>query len=219
MMIMKTKMMIFDSHQLYPDCLIDFISCNDFGKNYEFHSSIDFESLKMNIYETDILVMNIGGFNTTEATEYVEYLLVNQPKLKIILVSPNSDVKIIKKFFDKGIKAYLNKYADRNEFLLALKQVALNKVYINEDIKQTMFDFVCGMEDHEKKNKNFEEITDREKDILYLICQGLKSKEIADRLFISINTVETHRRNIMLKFNIRNSPMLVKFAILNNIVN
>jgi len=63
-----------------------------------------------------------------------------------------------------------------------------------------------------------EELTAREKDVLHLICEGLRSREIAERLFISTHTVESHRRNMMLKFNINSSNQLVKYALENRLV-
>ncbi|MCB4235065.1 LuxR C-terminal-related transcriptional regulator [Kaistella anthropi] len=61
-------------------------------------------------------------------------------------------------------------------------------------------------------------MTAREMDVLSLICEGMRTKEIAEKLFISVHTVESHRRNIMLKLNINNSSRLVKYAIDHSLV-
>ena len=70
-----------------------------------------------------------------------------------------------------------------------------------------------------KQNQNvYQELTSREIDVLKLICEGYNSKEIADELFISINTVETHRKKIIQKFNVKNSIGIVRYAMQNNMI-
>ncbi|MGA9213121.1 response regulator transcription factor, partial [Kaistella sp.] len=85
--------------------------------------------------------------------------------------------------------------------------------------KCALLNFICNIEEEgEKKYNSSEELTAREKDVLLLICDGLRSKEIAGKLFISTHTVESHRRNMMLKLNINNSSKLVKFAMENRLI-
>ncbi|WP_435522202.1 response regulator transcription factor [Chryseobacterium indoltheticum] len=73
--------------------------------------------------------------------------------------------------------------------------------------------------EQEKQNSHIKDpLTKREMEILKLICDGLSSKDISEKLFISINTVETHRKRILLKLNVRNSVGVVKYALENNII-
>ena len=92
-------------------------------------------------------------------------------------------------------------------------------MYVNHDAKNALLNYICNVEDESsKKLTGWEDITAREKDVLFLICEGLRSKEIAEKLFISPHTVDSHRRNMMLKFNLNNSSKLVKFAMENRLV-
>ena len=159
------------------------------------------------------------GLNSLELIRQVEYFMQVNPKLKIIVHTMNADAKSIKRIFDKGIKGFLGSGADSEEFLASIKEVSAGKVFINTDVKNLLLNSICSVEDQpERTYGNLEGLTAREKEVLLLICDGLRSKEIAEKLFISTHTVESHRRNMMLKFNLNSSSKLVKFAMENKLV-
>ena len=92
-------------------------------------------------------------------------------------------------------------------------------VYINDDTKNDLFNYICTVGDPDKeKAVGIDDLTTRELDVLGLICEGMRAREIAEKLFISIHTVESHRRNIMLKLNINNASRLLKYAIDHHLV-
>ena len=218
---MKPEIILYENHFVYLDCIHGLLKKNSYEKNYQFKSTIDFEEIGSLISEkTSTLIMNIVGLNLNDIFDFIENTLKDFSLLKIMVLSPNIEVKMIKRFFDKGTRCVLTKNTNSDEFLTALKTVIEDKVYINEDAKNALFDFICNQEDRtEKKYHNNEELTGREMDVLSLICNGHRTKEIADKLFISTHTVESHRRNIMLKLNVNNTSKLVKFALENNLVN
>ena len=147
-------------------------------------------------------------------TDQIEKWISQNKDLKIIVLSNYFDMKTVKRLFDKGIKAYLGLTTGAEEVLKAMESVRNGQVYINEDTKNALFNYICNVSDPDKeKNLQIEELTTREMDVLNLICEGMRSKEIAETLFISVHTVESHRRNIMLKLNINNTSRLVKYAL------
>lgn len=218
---MKTEIVIYDSHYLYLECMTCLLEKSGFGKDYHFLSTVNFDEIGNFISDkTSILIMNIVGLGLSETFDFVENTLKRFCNLKIMILSPNTEMKIVKKFFEKGAKSFLTKNTNGTEFLNALKAVIEGKVYINDDAKKSLFDYICNQEElSDKKNYGGDELTCREKDVLALLCDGYRTKEIADKLFISTHTVESHRRNIMLKLNVNNSSKLVKLAMENNLVN
>lgn len=217
---MKKKIILYESQRLYLDCIHYFLESSDLSKNYHIESLCDFEEISENISnENSVLFMNVTGLNALDISDHIEQFLETNPNLKIIVNSFVPDARIIKRFFDKGVKSYLGGTTTKEEFLEALHEVKDGKVYVNDNAKNALLSFICSADDFpEKKHNSIEDLTAREKDVLLLICDGLRSKEIAEKLFISIHTVESHRRNMMLKFNINNSSKLVKFALENRLV-
>lgn len=217
---MKKKIILYDHQRLHLECMRCFLDLKGITKQYDILKVNDFDEVEKLIFEKDaLLVLNITGFNSGEFIDYIENFLLLNPSLKIIVHSVNPEVRTIKKFFDKGVKGYLGTNTNSEEFLEALNQVIAGKVFVNEDAKNALFNFICSVEDScDKKTSTMEDLTAREKDVLLLICDGLRSKEIAEKLYISTHTVESHRRNMMLKFNLNSSSKLVKFALENRLI-
>lgn len=218
---MKKEIIFYDNHFLSVEAFQCFLEKNGYHKNFACHGTGDaneFENLISK--KTSVAIINICGMPTTEALELPEKLLAINPQLSIIIISADPEVKMIKKFFEKGIKSFLTKTTDRQEFIHALEEVIAGKVYLTDDTKNALYNFICNTEHmEEKKLSRLEALTSREKEVLQHICEGLRTKEIADELFISTHTVESHRRNIMQKLEVRNTSMLVKYAMSNNLVN
>lgn len=217
---MKKKIILYEHQKLYVNCVQHFLENNKISTQYEIKGITDYEDLANSITEKDtLLFLNINGINTLDVCNYIEKFLNLNPSLKIIVNSQNPEARIIKKLFDKGIKSYLGGDSSKEELLEALHMVIDGKIYVNNNAKKVMVNYICSVEDNKDTLHNgLEDLTAREKDVLVLICDGLRSKDIAEKLFISIHTVESHRRNMMLKLNINNSPKLVKFAIENRLV-
>ncbi len=217
---MKKTIILFENHSLYLENLQQYLSTH-LSKSTIFHAFSNFQELEQHSFEKkSLLFFNISCFNTFETYTHIENLLEQTPSLQIILHTNSTDAKMIKKSFDKGIKSFLGSETTTEELLTAVKTVLSGKIYVSKDAKNALFNFMCNVEDEEKTNlQNVPEVlTAREKDVLDLICQGLRSREMAERLFISTHTVESHRRNIMLKLNINNSSQLVKYALEHNMV-
>ena len=217
---MKSKLIIFDYQKLHVEFMHCFLKKNGIAKEREIKGIIEFDDVQNHILEKDsLLFFNISGFNKMVVTDHVENFLLLNATLKIIIQSGDPDVTFIKKLFDKGIKCYLGRHTTSEEFIEAFKSMDEGKVFVNDNSKNALLDFVCKNEDeNERTNEKLENLTLREKDVLLLICEGLRSKDIAEKLIISIHTVESHRRNILQKFNLKSSSQLVKFTLENRIV-
>ncbi|MEP3389292.1 MAG: response regulator transcription factor, partial [Reichenbachiella sp.] len=105
-----------------------------------------------------------------------------------------------------GAFGYLIKNADENELIAAIEAVALGKKYFNSEISELMIgNMALEGESHKK-------LSDREMEVLELVSEGRTTKEIADQLFVSARTVDTHRVNMMKKLSVQNTAELIKKA-------
>ena len=217
---MKKSITIYGNNQFILELMRDFLDANGFSKLHPIYLvSSNQEIEQIDVAKIDFLILNLTAENINEKFELIDKLLLLNSEMKIIVLSGNSDVKIIKRLFDKGIKAYLGKNTGSEEFLKSIQSAKKGLVYINEDTKNDLFNYICSVSDPDREKPSVaDELTAREMDVLNLICEGLRTKEIAEKLFISVHTVESHRRNIMLKLNINNSSRLVKYAIDHSLV-
>jgi len=137
------------------------------------------------------------------------------PQIKMIAFSSFDDTHYIKQIIRSGASGYLLKNADQQTIIAAIKQVMNGEEYIDESIKKILIqESISG-----QRRSMFDiPLTRRENEILQLIADGLSNQEIADKLFISLRTVETHRFNLAQKLDVKNAAGLVKEAIKRGLV-
>jgi DNA-binding NarL/FixJ family response regulator len=133
----------------------------------------------------------------------------NHPAVKVIALTSFEDTSYVKQMIDEGAHGYLLKNIDVQTLRKAFEEVILGKLYIDDAIqKKIVQETLSG-----KKGSRYDiPLTKREKEILVLITDGLSNKEIADRLYISLRTVETHRFNLIQKLDAKNTAALIKEA-------
>ncbi|MGG5210040.1 LuxR C-terminal-related transcriptional regulator [Chryseobacterium sp. MIQD13] len=215
--MMKPRLTIFDEPLLYTEGLSRLLSQSKIFNTIDICNSYEplFKQLKEN--PPEILVISSNMLMLTDIFRLVEEITANNKNIKIIVIGNNYDMIDIRKLFNKGIKSYLDKNSRYDEFLKSINILLLNEIYICDNAKERMINFISSEEG--KPNPHIKEpLTRREMEILKLICDGFSSKDISEKLFISINTVETHRKRILLKLNAKNSVGIVKYALENHII-
>jgi two-component system response regulator NreC len=150
--------------------------------------------------------------------EAIREIKGRHPQIKVIVLTVHKSEEYIIASLDAGAKGYILKDASHNELILALEYVMDGKIFLSPSIS----DKVVGGYLEQKKKKNtsslLDNLTSREQEILKLIAEGYRNKEIADHLFISLKTVEKHRSNLMQKLDRRNTAALTAYAIEKGIV-
>ncbi len=137
------------------------------------------------------------------------------PDMKVIILSVHEEENFIAQLIEHGAHGYLVKDSDPQELRDAIEAVYNKGSYINE---RTLKAIQHSMNKKIKNRKISIDITRREEEILQLVCQQLTAEEIAEKLFISVKTVNGHRNNLLQKTGSRNVTGLVLYAIKNNIV-
>lgn len=215
--MMKPKLTIFDEPLLYTEGLSKLLMQSKIFNSINLCNSLETLSKQLRDEPPEMLIMSSNILMLTEICKSVESILTEHQQIKIIIIGSCYDVTDMRKLFNKGIKSYLDKTCRYDEFLKAINALLLNEIYICDHAKERMLNFISN--EHEKRNFHIRDpLTRREIEILKLICDGYSSKDISEKLFISINTVETHRKKILLKLNVKNTAGVVKYAIENHIV-
>ncbi len=133
---------------------------------------------------------------------------------KIIVLTMHTEKEYLYQAFSAGADGYLLKDDPETELFAAIKKVRDGQTYVSPRLTG---EFLNNWAQLRKGNgdvlKNHDQLSNREKQILKMIAEGKRSKEIADLLFISPRTVEHHRKNLMTKLNLKNTPTLIKYAL------
>jgi DNA-binding NarL/FixJ family response regulator len=146
---------------------------------------------------TDIQMPGMGGI------ELIGELRRLFPEIKVLMLTMLEDTETVKAAMKAGAAGYVFKSASLEEFSKALNTVAEGATFYSEEVMKRMV---------ESKEGGLDGLTDRELEIVRLISSGLKSSEIAKQLYISVNTVETHRKNIFSKTGVKNAVGLSHYA-------
>ncbi|HEY3405745.1 MAG TPA: response regulator transcription factor [Ohtaekwangia sp.] len=173
-----------------------------------------FESFSPDIILMDIMMKGMTGL---EATRWIKE---RSPRTRIIIISSELKKEFISTGIKCGIDGYLPKDANETILLAAIHAVGRGEKYFNEAITSLVFeDYYRSEKDGTKpKRKITEGLSRRESEVLEQVALGKTNQEVADTLFISIKTVETHKTNILEKLGLRNTAELVRYAIRHNIV-
>lgn len=167
--------------------------------------------------EVDVVLLDINmpGINGIETCKK---LLVLKPELKIIAITMHKETSLIKLMLSEGAKGYILKNAGYDEIIEAIQTVHKNKMYLDETVNEIVVNSVVN-KNNKAINSPFPQLSRREKEVLQCILDEFTTQEIADKLHISFGTVETHRRNMLIKTGARNTAGLVRIAIEYDLVN
>jgi DNA-binding NarL/FixJ family response regulator len=175
----------------------------------------DVEDNKADVLILDITMPDLDGF------EVLKHFKRNNIHQKIIVLSSYDDIKIVQEVLNLGCKGYISKNSAGEHVVRAIKAVANGEQYFSSDIQKNLLKSFLGQNvpQGEMPVQHLKEsLTERELEVLTLITKQYSSIEIADFLNISVNTVETHRKSLLRKINVKNAVGLAMYAVKNNIV-
>lgn len=156
----------------------------------------------------DITMPDLSGI---EATKYIKEV---DPEAKILLISYHISEDILKDAMFAGAIGYILKDSNKEDLIEAIHTVASGKRYFSKEVSNLMVeDYASRLQPLSESEHEIKKLTNREKQVLVLIVEGLTSQEIGAKLFISPRTVDTHRNNLIHKLKVKNSAALVKYAI------
>lgn len=200
------RVAIVDDHQLFRQGLAVMLATNEEIQVVEkFESAVELLKCLPEL-EVDLILLDIDMPELT-GIEATPMILKLKPDVKIIILSMHLSSTKIQEAIGAKVNGYLLKTTNDEEVALAIYEVMQGKDYFAKEAHAELIESY-----RRKADPGYIELTPREIDILKLVCEELNSHEIADKLFISVHTAETHRRNLLSKTGCKNSVGLVKYA-------
>lgn len=159
-----------------------------------------------------VVLMDIS-MGETDGIEVTQKLKKLMPEVKVLAVSMHNESQYIKSMLDSGANGYILKTTGRNEMLSAIQAVNSGATFLSSDVSMNL---LKGL--NQTQVPQMVKLTPREIEVLKMIANEHSNQEIADALFISSRTVDTHRRNLLEKLALKNNAGLVRYAIQNGYV-
>lgn len=212
-----TKVFVTDDHELYLEGLCLLLKKQD-GVEVVGSSLTAKELLaKLPSLSIDILLLDVH-LPDMEEEELLKKIRDIQPDLKVLYLTMMRGTRYIHRLVKYGVQGYLLKNAGIEELKTAIQTIRTGGTYYSKEINimDSSSDFRNTITIEDKQVNEI--LSKREIEILKLICKEFSNQEIAEKLFLSISTVETHRKNLIAKLGVNNTVGLVKFAIKNNLV-
>jgi DNA-binding NarL/FixJ family response regulator len=208
-----TQIMVVDDHQMFLDGLKTMLS-KEKNLNVAAEANNVKEALEI-LAKTKIdLVITDINMPVTSGTELTKQIKREYPHIKVLVLTMYNDREIIHEIIMTEAEGFILKNSNKRELLNAINRIIDNGTYYSNEVISIMTENYVSKE---KIKDRTQELSGREKEIISMICQELTSAEIAEKLYLSPLTVETHRRNILRKTNSRTIVGLIKFAIENKI--
>ncbi|WP_430817064.1 response regulator transcription factor [Carboxylicivirga sp. RSCT41] len=209
--IVEDLPMVLEGLKLLIDQVEDFKIVAEYSNGKEFTD--DILNLDADIVLTDIDMPVMDGIAaTTLATSL-------KPDIKIIALSMHNDRKYYFQMVTAGAKGFVLKQSNPNELEKAIRDVHANGNFFSPDLLHSIIVNIHGLENEiVKDKKELLQLSDRETELLNLICQGLTNQQLADKMFVSLRTIESNKSKLMQKTNTRNNAGLIIWAIKNKVV-
>jgi DNA-binding NarL/FixJ family response regulator len=216
----KIKLFVIDDHKLFVEGIISLL-----GDEQHFHvvgfanSGVEFLNNSLHedvdVYLLDINMPEISGI------ELARKIREKQGKAGILAITMYDDFDYVEKMIKSGVTGYILKSASIQELTQAIETVARGEKFFGREIREFLFNKIgsqTSLKDNDLISSDTGKLTRRETEILILIAKEFSTRQIAEKLFISERTVETHRKNIFSKTNAKTLIGLSKYAIQHGIV-
>ncbi len=201
----EIKIVIIEDHKLIREMWSSFlekdINFSVIGESGNFEEGLDL----IKTLRPDFVLLDIN-LNTANGIEMIPLIRKFVPGTNIVIVSMHTQYAIVKRVLSLGARGYITKNSSGYEIAKAIYEIQNGKIYLCEEISEANKGILS-----ENKPSGIDLLSLREVEVIKLIRFGLLSKEIADKLFISVRTVETHRANILKKLNLNNTVSLMAF--------
>lgn len=211
---------VFDEHNLVASGISEILlKVTDFNIIFSTNSrnvlTDKLKKIKINILVLNFYEITVREFNLMAQIE------INNPHTRILVLSVADSEEMVIRTIKAGAKGFLGKNSTPADLTEAIYTLRSGYDYFNKSITNIVLNrYISGLNrDDAGQNSDVNRLSTRQIEILKLMGESLSNPEIADRLFISVRTVETHKNHIMQKLNLKNTVDMIKFGIKNNIIN
>lgn len=194
------NLQIVDDHKLVVESLCKLVNESEIARITNVY--YDLKSCRSGLAQKlpDILLLDIA-LPDGDGVDFCAEIKNQYPDLKIVMLTTYKEFSIAKRALHNGAHGYILKNAESKEMLTGIETVNRGDQFLCEDIDLLL---------KEKRSEDLVWLANREKEILKYIAEGYTTKEIADKIFRDVETVRTHRRNLLIKLNAKNTAVMVK---------
>lgn len=208
------KIIIADDHRMFRESLRKILSIEKVADVLaEASNGIELLEL-LNLHQPDIILMDIS-MPEMDGIEATRKAIEKQPNVKVLSLSGFGEEKYYFSMVEAGAKGFVLKNAGINELQSAIIEVAKGGSWFSSEL---LHKIIINLNAKPKKSLA-NELSEREMEVLKLVCESFTNEQIADKINLSIDTVKWHRANILTKTNCNNTAGLVMFAIRNKLIN
>jgi DNA-binding NarL/FixJ family response regulator len=214
----KIKVLIADDHQLVREGIQSMLST---AGDIEITGLVPSGEEAVNVTRSNpanVVLMDIimPGMNGIEAARWIKEI---DSSIGVIIVTMEISKEYVSAAIKSGVDGYLPKDISKETLLEAIRSVYQGERYFNDAIKKLIFEDFYSVEKLKNPKKVLpNQLTKREMEVLALVATGKSNREVAEALFISVKTVETHKTHILIKLGLNNNSELIRYAVKNNII-
>lgn len=213
---MPIKLFIVDDHKVFRQGIISLIQFEDDIEVVGSAGSVTEFKANIGQYAPDLVLMDLTLRDGT-GTDAVKWYFEQEQYSKVLILSMHREKEYVKKVIESGADGYLLKDAGTEQMFRAIRMVHSGENFYSHEISKVMAQQLATP-GKVKKIKGGSALTRRELEVLQLIAMEKTNPEIASELFISLRTVDTHRRNLLEKVQVKNTVGLVKYALRNGLI-
>ncbi|NJO88154.1 MAG: response regulator transcription factor [Chloroflexia bacterium] len=208
----KIKAIIVDDHQMFRNGLKSLLEQENWAQIIGEASNGQEFIEQLPLTDPDIILMDID-MPVMDGIKACEIALERNKNLNIMVLSMYDDYSHYSKMISLGVKGFISKSAGKTELEKGITAVSKGEYYFSSDLLRNIV-----VEIDKTKHEKESDLTDRELEVLKLICNGYSTNEIADKLFLSSKTIDNYRSKILQKTEVKNTVGLVIYSIKNGII-
>lgn len=197
----KIRVVIVDDHKMLVEGLRDIINDTDNIEVVGVAHNAESCRTSLPFWKPDVLMLDIG-LPDISGIDFCKELNNDYPDLKILALTSHNEYSMVKQMLDNGAKGYLVKNAESREVIEGIETIYEGNIFLCHEVDLLM----------KKRSKNAVWLTDRERELLKLVSEGYTNAEIAEKIFLSPETVRGYRKNLLYKLDAKNTAVLVKIA-------
>jgi len=195
------KVAIVDDHKILTEGLKSLIEESNTAKVVGVaHSAAELRQ-SLGFWKPDVLLMDVG-LPDVNGVDLCQEVKTDFPEIRVLALTTHNEYTVVRQMLDRGASGYLVKNAMAEEVLAGIQAVAAGETFLSHEIDVLM----------KRPSANNIWLSDRERELLRLISEGLTNNEIADQIFLSPETIKGYRKNLLLKLGAKNTAVLVKMA-------
>lgn len=196
------KVAIVDDHKILTEGLVGLIEASGIATVVGVAHSVAASRLSLGFWRPDVLLLDVG-LPDISGLDYCREVRVAFPDVRVLALTTHNEYSIVRQMLDFGAAGYLIKNAMADEVIAGIQAVARGEIFLCHEVDILM---------REPAEKNIW-LSERERQLLRLVSEGLTNSEIAEQIFLSPETIKGYRKNLLLKLGAKNTAVLVKMAI------